>query len=553
MDIYVNSKKYDKIKLEGMYMKKFIEGNKKTILFIFALTLLSSVPLIISGTKNAPDLAFHLSRIKAIEENIKNKIFFSGVYSEYINGYGYANGLFYPDIFLYIPAFIKILGFNIITSYKIFLLLINFATIISIYISIKGISKNENTTVIGTIIYTFSSYRLVDMYQRAALGETLAHIFIPIVIYGLYEIIYGNQKKSYILTIGMSGLILSHVISTYMMGIIILVFILLNIKKITKEKRIKQLIISALQTFLITSFFLLPLLEQMKSQRFNYQNMNNLKEFILSKRTVPFYLLFIELPNLRDKLFNKHWVPSGIGIIFIYLIYKKIKSKNIKEKFIDDSYKISIVLLILISIPQFWELNIIKTFLNPIQFPWRFYQIVTLLLTISGSIILGKTANTKKTIKNIFLVSLISLSSITLISTVNRTKEFNTYEIAYGEYLPEEIDLEKINTREKIISDGKTKTKLERKGTTLKIEIEENTGNKLELPLIYYKGYNAYMKKEKLELKKSENGLVEINTNKEKGKIIVKYEGTKLQHITKRISFAATLLFIKKRVKSWEK
>lgn len=530
-----------------------IKKNKKLILFVLMLTILSSIPLVFNGIKNAPDLAFHLSRIKALEENLKNKILFSGIYSGYLNGYGYANGLFYPDLFLYIPALIKLLGINIITSYKIFLILINLATIISIYISIKGISENKNVSIIGTIIYTFSSYRLVDMYQRAALGEALAHIFIPIIIYGLYELIYGDSKKSYILTIGMSGLILSHIISTYMMGIIIAVFLLINIKKMIKENRIKYLLISIIQTFLITSFFLLPLLEQMKSQRFNYQNMNNLKDFILSKRTVPFYLLFVELPSLRDKLFNKHWIPSGIGVIFLYLIYKKLKNNKIKEKFIDDSYKISIILLILIAIPQFWNIGIIKKIFNPIQFPWRFYQIITLLLTISGSIILEKTTNIKKTIKNVFLISLISLTSITLISSINRINNFNSYEIAYGEYLPEEIDLEKLNTRDKIISDGTIKTKTKQHGTTIEIDFKENNGGKLELPLIYYKGYNAYIENEKLELRKSENGLVEVITNKERGKIIVKYEGTTLQKITKIISLTTTILFIKKRVKIWKK
>lgn len=534
-------------------IKNTLKNNKKLIFFILTLTLLSSIPLFFSGIKNAPDLAFHLSRIRAIKENIKNNIFFSGIYPEYLDGYGYANGLFYPDMFLYVPALINLLGINLITSYKIFLLLINCATVISIYISIKGISKNENASIIGTIIYTFSSYRLVDMYQRAALGETLAHIFVPIIIYGLYEVIYRDEKKSYILTIGMSGLILSHVISTYITGIIILVFIIINIKKIIKEKRIKYLIISAIKTFLITSFFLLPLLEQIKSQTFRFQNMNNLKDFILSKRTVPFYLLFVELPSLRDKLFNKHWIPSGIGVIFLYLIYKKLKNKKIKEKFIDDSYKISIILLILISIPQFWDLGIIKKILNPIQFPWRFYQIITLLLTISGAIVLVKTTNVKKTIKNVFLISLVSLISITLIASINRIKEINVYEIAYGEYLPKEVELEKISTRDKIISDGTIKGNVKKKGATLEIEFDENTGTKLELPIIYYKGYNAYMEKEKLKLNKSTNGLVEIKLDEQKGKIILKYEGTIPQKITKIVSLTSIIVFVKKRVRLWKK
>lgn len=534
--------------IEKIY-NKITKNKKNTIIFILILTLIASIPVFIfPGIKKGDDTYFHLSRISAIADNIKNFKFFKGVYPGYFNDYGYANGLFYPDIFLYIPAIITALGIKVINSYKIFLILINFLSILSIYISIKGISKNKYSSILGCTIYAFASYRLVDMYERAALGETLAFIFMPLIIYGIYEIIFKDKKKFYILTIGMTGLILSHVVSTYIIGIILLILCVINIKQLLKEKRYIYLIIAALITLLITSFFLLPMLEQMMSQTFYYNNTSNISEFDLSKRTVPIYLLFLEIPNLRKVILKKYWVPSGIGIIFIYLIYKKLKHKEIKDKFINESFVISIVFLLLTTLTPIWKLNIIKKLLYMIQFPWRFYMIPTLLLTISGSILISKINESKRLLKNVFIISSISLISMFVISILpKRIKNIVEYDASYAEYLPIEVDKEYIKNRGKIItSNNEIETKFTKIGTTMNIDFKQNeTNTYMELPLIYYKGYESKMDKQNLETFKTQNGLLGIKINDIKtGTINVQYKGTKLSQIAKIISLISVLIFI---------
>lgn len=534
--------------------KKITQNKKNTMIFILILTLLASIPVFIfPGIKKGDDIYFHLSRISAISDNIKNHRFI-GVYSEYFNGYGYANGLFYPDLFLYIPAILKTLGMNIINSYKVFLILINFLSIFSIYITIKGISKSKYASILGSIIYAFAPYRLVDIYERAALGEALAFIFIPLIIYGIYEIIYKDKQKFYILTLGMTGLILSHIVSTYIMGIVLFILCLINIKKLLKENRIIYLIISALITLLLTSYFILPMLEQMKSQTFYYSNTPNITEFQLSKRTVPIYLLFLGIPNLRKAILKKYWVPSGIGIIFVYLIYKKIKTKKTTD-FINHTYRISIIFLLLTAIKPFWDIEIIKKILYPIQFPWRLYMVPTLLLTISGSILISKEES-KKTIRNIFLISMISLISMFVICIIPpRIKQIEEYDASYAEYLPKEINKEYIKNRNIIItSNNEVEHSFTKKGTEMQIEYKQDSEDTyLELPLIYYKGYKAYDKKTEMETFKTENGLLAIKINNKKaGTINVSYKGTTLARITKITSLVSLTIFtfyITKKVK----
>lgn len=530
--------------LEKIYCK-ITENKKNMFIFILLLTLLSSIPVFIfPGIKKGDDVYFHLSRICALSDNIKS-FRFSGVYPGYFNDYGYANGLFYPDIFLYFPALLKSIGLSEILSYKIFLVFINFFSILFIYICIKGISKSKYAGILGSIIYAFASYRLVDMYERAALGEVLAFVFAPLVIYGIYEVIYGNYKKFYILVLGMTGLILSHIVSTYMIGLVLFFMCLINIKRLFRERRILYLLLAGVVTFLLTSYFLLPMLEQMLSQVFYYSNTSNISEFELSKRTVPLYLLFLEVPNLRKAIFHKYWVPSGIGIIFVYFLYLKIKHRKISDNFVNCCYLIGIVTLILTVLTPFWKLGIVKKVLYPIQFPWRFYFVVTVLFTVGGCLLVSKVKDSKKLLRNTFIISFISLISMFVIAIIpKRILEVVDYDASYAEYLPKEVDRDYIKKRGIVVtSNNDVFCEFKKNGTEMEITFVNNYDNTyLELPLIYYKGYSA---SDGYELFKTENGLLGIRLNDiREGTIFVSYRGTRLACVTRFVSFITFVLFM---------
>ncbi len=536
--------------IKSLY-NKIITNRRNTIIFIIILTILASIPIFTFGSiANGHDITFHLSRIKGISDNIKDFNVFSGIYKGYFNKYGYANGLFYPDLFLFFPAILHALGMKIITSYKLFVVIINFLSILSMYITVKGISKNKYAAIMSSIIYAFAPYRLVDLYQRAALGEALAFIFIPLVFYGLYEIVFGDYKKYWLLTIGMSGLILSHILSTYMVGIVLFLFCLINIKRFIKEKkRIAYLFLAALITLLLTSYFLLPMIEQMTSQTFKYSNTSTLEQFVLSNRVTNPLLLFLEIPNLYKYLKLEYWLPAGIGIIYIYLIYTLILNRKKNDKFSNQSLVISLVILVLVCITPFWELNVTQKLLYLVQFPWRFYMFPTVLLTICGCSYISKEHESLKVLRMTFLVSMISLISMCHFAFTNANIiDQKDYYASFAEYLPIEVDRDYINIKGDLVTSNNTvNSTITDKGSYYEVNFKQRDNQHntyLELPLIYYKGYTAKMNNENLKVFKNNNGLVNIEIGDiPEGKAIVKYSGTILQHITLAISLLSLVLF----------
>ena len=76
-----------------------IKNNKKLfIVFIISLTLLSSFNLFHKGIILSHDINFHLHRILALTDNLRIHKYIP-VYYNYLDGFGYGNGLFYPDTF----------------------------------------------------------------------------------------------------------------------------------------------------------------------------------------------------------------------------------------------------------------------------------------------------------------------------------------------------------------------------------------------------------------------------------------------------------------------
>ena len=254
--------------------KELILKNKTIIIVGILIVLALSLPLFRENMFLGDDYEYHAARIDSIYNSLKAHIFPVKVHSQMANNYGYASGLFYPNLFLYIPSLFMILGFNIITSYKIFLIIMFCIMFVLNYIALNNILKNQNTSLIGTTLIMLSKVLSLHIYQRFALGEFLGTIFIAPVISGIYNYVHKDFSKPYLLIIGFFGLINSHILTTVICVIFCFKYFIFNIKKSILEnpKKLKNLILVTIFTLTLTSFFWLPMLEQLFSQSFNYTN-----------------------------------------------------------------------------------------------------------------------------------------------------------------------------------------------------------------------------------------------------------------------------------------
>ncbi len=236
----------------------------KIIILLIAIGLFVSYPVFNNYLVWQHDSLFHIYRIENIAEGLRNFQFPIRIHSLANNGYGFPTSMLYPELFLYIPAILRLLGTSTIFTFKLLTIFINILSAFSMYLAVKNISKSTTSGILGAIIYASANYRLETIFTRGAIGESLALAFFPIAIWGLYEVLSGDKKKWYILLIGITGILQSHIISILFLSIICIIFGIYYIKEIFKQKRYIQLLLTFIILVLLNIWFIVPFIETMQ-------------------------------------------------------------------------------------------------------------------------------------------------------------------------------------------------------------------------------------------------------------------------------------------------
>lgn len=522
------------------------------------------------------DYQYHYLRVEAVKYNIETNNIFSGIDYLYFGGGGYA-GFAYPEIFLYIPALLRIAGLGIGESMAVFLVLCSSFSYWFMFIFMRGISKSPICGTIGAVLYVLSTYRLDNIITRFALGEVLAYVFWPLILYGLYDFIFDEFKKPHIIGFGFVGMLLSHTISTVLaLGLCVIVSLIFVKRILRAPKKLITLAVTAGCAVLVTAFYWIPLLELLFSCEMSVQ----ISAYNTVDNAIPFVRLFKDIMDgggvagMKFPVFllcvPRVFLTSDSPVSKMYLQDKNTKkSKNILV--FADTFLIAGLVLALMStnlVP--WD--ILSAVLNFIQFPWRLFAPASILLIIAGTIYFYYIAEfTKVPMTAMLLITAVSVLIAfvhTEVGGVNHTEPYDTnyysdtdktYEIGQGEWLPRAAQGDGVNAvcemgDNVLLSSGEA-LPCERENGMLVFDLNEN--DKVDfaiLPYIWYKGYEAKDENgNKRDISMSENGLVQVELSGASGRITVEHKPTPLKTASYFISafvvIALTALTLIRRIK----
>mgnify|MGYP005764711637 CR=1 FL=1 len=517
--------------------------------YIIGILLLNTVvfcfPLFgkegLSGNMN--DAFYHLYRIEGVFESIQQGEYPARIYSSMLNSYGYGSGLFYPDIFLTIPAFMRMFGIPPILTYKIFLAVITVLIQISTYFSAKYIMKSSYGAIIATCALTLSQFYIADVYNRCGLSEYIAYIFLPICLAGTYDLLECEFKKSWLWALGFAGLILSHSIMFACCTLCIGIFIMFHFPNLVKKpKIIGKLIWVTVLTCGITSFYWGPMLEQFGEMEFGLDKSG----IYVSNYTQP----VITWLNLKGG-FNIICY-AGIGYPIILGCLARLFTKNEGKKWFNRIFLAGI--LILISTTRLFPWKIFDTtLLNNIQFTYRLYPMALLFLCIALGYTLDKMFAQQEN-RKLFLYICVcfcvmcALPELDYCSGIDETSmqvneqwmdnPENTMYIGLGEWLPAGTDTSLLNTPYYAKNDAEELIEVDKNGLTLTFE-SDGISDSYDIPYIYYKGYKCYItdehgEKTAIDVTQSENnGLVKVSGLEDRrGTVTVYYGDTVIQTVS---------------------
>lgn len=554
--IFVKDSKYRKL-VNGLF-EKAKQNDFRLGFAIFCIVMLVVLsPMITRMLPIGHDWKFQLLRLESLKAGLQSGQFPVRMDPVFFNGFGYASSLFYPDFLLYIPAVLQLLGVSLVSSYKIFIILVVAVCFAATYYCAKGISKSRYVALISAIVFTLSQYFIQNIYTRFALGEVSAFMFMPFVVYGLYNFLFEEFEKPWLLVVGFTGLLFSHMISFTIACMLCAVVSLFRIKHLIRNGyKLIRLLVAVLLVAGLSCVFWLPLLEQMLSGRILITNGRTMQSMSVA---------------IRDMIANSSIIKNescsfGLPLLLLCLmrliLFKTPETKaEIKKS--DRFFWIGAALLFLASDLFPWKL--MPSFFNMIQFPWRFYAMASLFLALAIGMMTQTLFYSKN--KYVALVVILALMSFGAITTWTNTADYEdvpanyyeTIEHTYPgngyEYLPKELDQDTIyavtNVQRNVVADNGSNVPFEQNGVRITFRYDPTSGVQYyDVPLLYYVGYGAMFADEQgvqTPLRVEEHGnMVRVYSDgvSQQGDIVVDYSGTTLQHVSDFVTLSFCLLLL---------
>lgn len=383
--------------------------------------------------------------------------------------------------------------------------------------------------MLAVVLYTLMPYRFTNIFSRGDLGETLALIFWPFVIAGLYHIIMGERKKWYYLVIGFSGILQSHILSAAFVAAICVITAAVYCVRIVREKRYVEIGKAAGMFLLLNMWYLVPFVY--------YYFLDNLGTGAL--RWSGYFEQSINPSNLTESisLYNKQYFSLGLallgcaGIGVIWLLCEKNTPKTDEDGFL--VYLLVLGCLMTYMTTGYFPSRTLlvnvqyKSIVTMIQFPWRFLGPACACFLFVGAVGLAKS-NILKPYRNVIFAMLVGINLLVILSvpTDNSHMPYANADAVVskghesklaaniGLFYPHEWRLEDVSDEKLTASvvtsdiDSVLIHDYQKKGTkAAAVYSAASAGNYVEMPLQNYLGYRAYDENgSRLEIKQGMGG-----------------------------------------------
>ncbi len=301
-------------------------------------------------------------------------------------GYGHPILMFLYPIPSYTASLFHFLGFTLVDSVKIVFGVAFIASGLTMYLWVKSF-LGQKAGIVSGLFYMFAPYRFIDLYVRGAIGEHVAFIFPPLILYFLLK---SAKKSSYWHIVGgglsLCGLILSHnAISLMFLPIIGLYAFYLYFQTKIKKEFLFTVVSIVFFGFSLAAFFWVPALLEGK-----YTLRDKVIAGEYTSRFIPFANFFRDPPGYDGntpfsmRVGTIQWIVVLLSTPFTYVLYRRKKPIWIISFVSLCIFAISLFLITSASRGIWERIFLLQNF----QFPWRFLSVTVFAIALLGGILL---------------------------------------------------------------------------------------------------------------------------------------------------------------------
>lgn len=301
--------------------------------------------------------------------------------SGYLNfQYGYPLFNFQYPAPYYIGVVLVFLKFGFVNAIKLLFALSVILSFFSMFMLSKSVWKSNLAGAISSIFYVYVPYRIVDLYVRGSLGESLSFVLFPLILLGIKRL-YENRNilNVFIVALLYGLLITMHNIMAVLFGLIILFIV---ISALVKKQIIflAHLFLAILYSLCLSAFFWIPALFE--------KNLILLSKVPIANRD----LYFADF----SKLLIPKWgygTPTDINgfsyqigipqiLIFILVLVLLITKKKTKDAKTAFFLVITTLIFSALMFPQTSFIWSLTPLLSEINYPWTNLSVIMLLISL---------------------------------------------------------------------------------------------------------------------------------------------------------------------------
>jgi len=480
-------------------------------------------------------------------------------------GYGYPQFNYYGPLPYYLMSLINLLGVGIFDSVKIGFALSLILGNLTMFALAKAIFGNTASALLSALVYAYIPYRASDLYSRGAMGESWAFVFMPLILWGIKNLVDRTNIKNLVkLGVFFSLLMATHNVTTLIFTPFALLWgVMLFIQKegsLIKNifSSAKWLTSSVLWGAALSAFFMLPVIFE--------------KQFAHTESMVGGYFDYrAHFITLKQLFFTSFWGygSSEIGptddlsfffspiLLLLLTVTVIVVARHLTQKKYQSALQVLVLLLfgLFTTFMSHEKSSFVWSLASPLvylQFPWRFLVLANLFFAFAvGFILKGvqKNISTTVLVSLFVLIFLFSVSyfrplrwlPLTEIDKFSGNLFDRQMTISIYDYLPVSSDtppnkpaavLPTSSVRESSITDY-TST-----ATAMSFNFETQKESILKLNRLYFPGWEVKVNGKKTWISYSSDGNIFISLTPGKFLIEAKLKDTPIRTISNLLSFA---------------